>query len=375
MRKAKSNLLYKQINKMSSNYIYNETLGGTIDGINVVFTKLNNISNIEEVYLGWAAYRDISFTVGTNVITFADAPPIGAEQPTVDYFDETVVPTAPSSLITFGDIIDDTFVKIGTKRTSKVYLENQIKRQINKGYKRIKNIKAYKDKILQYTFNKAKDQEAIGFSATTVVTVNEDFVPASGAILIGDTSFATYSTYNDGVFGASAWYTYNSGDRVSVGYKLPNGVKRPSEVILDRIVLTYKDNREFVVSPSNFNYTIFQDVNGDEFIFLPFKADEAIITVKYVPEFDIFENDDSVINIIYEYSDVLSLYAAYNVLLLREDDRWQAFKVEYMEEKDRLKAFKARQVEWVNNRIKTQPLIGSRRVARTVRFSADVTGL
>ena len=30
----------------------------------------------------------------------------------------------------------------GTKRTSKVYLENQIKRQINKGYKRIKNIKA-----------------------------------------------------------------------------------------------------------------------------------------------------------------------------------------------------------------------------------------
>jgi hypothetical protein len=37
---------------MSSNYIYNETLGGAIDGINVVFTTLNNISNIEEVYLG-----------------------------------------------------------------------------------------------------------------------------------------------------------------------------------------------------------------------------------------------------------------------------------------------------------------------------------
>lgn len=368
MRKAKSNLLYKQINKMSSNYIYNETLGGTIDGINVVFTTLNNISNIEEVYLGWAAYRDISFTVGTNVITFADAPPIGAEQPTVDYFDETVVPTAPSSLITFGDIIDDTFVKIGTKRTSKVYLENQIKRQINKGYKRIKNIKAYKDKILQYTFNKANDQEAIGFSATTVVTVNEDFVPASGAILIGDTSFATYSTYNDGVFGASAWYTYNSGDRVSVGYKLPNGVKRPSEVILDRIVLTYKDNREFVVSPSNFNYTIFQDVNGDEFIFLPFKADEAIITVKYVPEFDIFENDDSVINIIYEYSDVLSLYAAYNVLLLREDDRWQSIKEEYRELLKDYKSYKSRAVDGINNRFGTTPLVRWRQNTRRSTF-------
>ena len=170
------------------------------------------------------------------------------------------------------------------------------------------------------------------------------------------------------MFGASAWYTYNSGDRVSVGYKLPNGVKRPSEVILDRIVLTYKDNREFVVSPSNFNYTIFQDVNGDEFIFLPFKADEAIITVKYVPEFDIFENDDSVINIIYEYSDVLSLYAAYNVLLLREDDRWQAIKEEYRELLKDYKSYKSRAVDGINNRFGTTPLVRWRQNTRRSTF-------
>lgn len=352
---------------MSSNYIYNETLGWVIDGINKTFTTLNNISKIEEVYLGWAAYRDISFTVGTNVITFADAPPIGAAQPTVDYFDETVVPVAPSSAVTFGDIIDDTFEKIGAKRTSNVYLENQIQRQINKGFKRIKNIKAYKDHILQYTFNKANDQEAIGFSATTVTTVNEDFVPASGAILIGDTSFATYSTYASGVFGATAWYTYSSGDRVSVGYKLPSGVKRPSEVILDRVVLSYKDNREFVVS-SNYNYTIFQDVNGDEFIFLPFKADEAIVTVKYVPEFDILENDTDIINILYEYSDVLSLYAAYNVLLLREDDRWQAIKEEYRELLKDYKSYKSRAVDGINNRFGTTPLVGGRSITRRSTF-------
>ena len=60
-----------------------------------------------------------------------------------------------------------------------MYLENQIKRQINKGFKRINNIKTYKDRVLQYTFNKADDQEAIGFDASTVTTANVDYVPAS----------------------------------------------------------------------------------------------------------------------------------------------------------------------------------------------------
>tara|TARA_R110000851_G_scaffold96726_5_gene209804 strand:- start:8000 stop:8245 length:246 start_codon:yes stop_codon:yes gene_type:complete len=81
-------------------------------------------------------------------------------------------------------MIDDTYEKMGSKRTSKVYNENQIKRQINKGYKRIKNVKAYKDKVLQYTFNKAIDSSAIGYSASTITTVNTAYTPASGAILL-----------------------------------------------------------------------------------------------------------------------------------------------------------------------------------------------
>lgn len=353
---------------MSTNYIYNETLWGTIDGVNVTFTTLNNISKIEEVYLGWAAYRDVSFTVGTNVITFTDAPPSWAAQPTIDYFDETVVPTAPSSDVTFGDVIDDTYEKIWAKRTSNVYLENQIKRQINKGFKRIKNIKAYKDRVLQYSFNKANDQEAIWYSASSVTTVNMDYVPASGAILIWDSSFATYTTYVSGVFGATAWYTYASGDRVSVGYKLPAGVKRPSEVIMDRVVLSYVDNREFIVTAWSFSYTILQDSAGDEFIFLPFKADDAIITVKYIPNFDILEDDTDVINILYEYADVLSLYAAYNVLLQREDDRWQAIKQEYREMLKDYKAYKSRAVDGINNRFGTTPLVRGRQIVRRSTF-------
>ena len=339
-----------------SNYIYNETLSGTIDWVNATFTTAQNIDRVEEIYLGWVAYRDITFASWTNSITFAVAPPIWAESPTIDYFVFTTAPVVSASSVTFGDIIDDTFDKIGATRTSGVYLETQIKRQINKGFKRIKNIRAFKDKVLQYTFNKANDSYAIGYNSSSVTISHQDYIPSAGAIIIGDTSFVPYSTYTAWVFWASAWYTYATGDKVSVGYKIPTGVKRPSEVIMDRQVLTYVDNREFITG-ANGAYTIFQDTNWDQFIFLPYKSTEAVITVKYVPELDTFTDDADIINIMYDYSDVLSLYAAYNVLLLREDDRWQAIKQEYKELLKDYQTYKSKAVDGINNKFRTTPLV------------------
>ena len=338
-------------------YIYNETLWGVIDGVNTTYTTLNNIFNIEEVYLGGVAYRDISFVVGTNVIEFVDAPPLGSAAPTADYFIQATVVTAASTDVTFGDVIDDTFEKIGASRTSAVYLENQIQRQINKGYKRIKNIKSYKDKVLQYTFNKANDMQAVWYDASTITTAAESYVPAAWAVLLWDTSFVNYTSYSSGVFSAVAGYTYNSGDKVSVGYKLPSIVKRPAEVIMDKQVLTYVDNREYVNRAGSHFYTCIQDSNGDTFIFLPYMAQDAIITVKHVPNDAILTLDADIVNIIYEYSDVLSLYAAYNVLMLREDDRWQAVKQEYIELLRDYKAYKSKAVDGINNRFRTTSLV------------------
>ncbi len=349
-------------------YIYNETLSWLIDGVNVEFTTLNNINKIEEVYLGWAAYRDVTFVQDTNVVTFADAPPIWANSPTIDYFDEEVVPPAANGDVTFGDIIDDTYDKIGAKRTSNVYLENQIKRQINKGFKRMKNIKSYKDRIGQYTFNKAEDQEAIGYNASSVTTVNSDYVPASGAIMVGNTSFSEYTTYINGVYGVDAWYVYESGDRVTTWYKLPSWVKRPSEVLSDRTVLTYVDNREFFNVPWHYNYTIFKGASGEEYIFMPFNAQSKVVTVKYTATSDVLVEDEDLISIPYEYSDTLSLYAAYNVLLLREDDRWQAIKQEWRELLKDYKSYESRAVDGINNRFGTTPLVRGRQIVRRSTF-------
>ena len=115
---------------MSANYVYNETLIGAIDGVNTTFTTLSLIQEIEDVYFGWAPYRDITFVAGTNVITFADAPEIWANQPTVDYFIFSMDASGVTWDVTFWDVIDDTYSKMGSKRTSKVYEEAQIQRQI-----------------------------------------------------------------------------------------------------------------------------------------------------------------------------------------------------------------------------------------------------
>jgi len=342
---------------MSANYIYNETLWGATDGINVTFTTLNNIQNIEEVYLWGAAYRDISFVEWTNVITFVDAPPNGADSPTCDYFSDVTVVSSPTTDVTFGDVIDDTFEKIGALRTSNVYLEDQIKRQINKWFKRIKNIKAYKDQILQYSFKKAEDSYAIGYAATTITVTAWTGVPSTGAIILWDASYVTYSSYVAWVMGANAWYVYNNWDRVSFWYKLPTWVKRPAEIIMDRQVLKYVDNREFISTWGSYTYTIIQDASWEIFLFLPFRAKEATVTVKYTPEYDVLELDADIVNIMYEYSDVLSLYAAYNVLLLREDDRWQAIKQEYIELKKDMQSYLSRAVDWINNKFRSTPLV------------------
>jgi len=75
----------------------------------------------------------------------------------------------------------------------------------------------------------------------------------------------------------------------------------------------------------------------------------------------VFVDDDDIITIEYEYSDMLSLYAAYNILMLREDDRWQAVKQEYLEILRDYKAYKSMAVDGINNQFKTTSLVGGRR--------------
>lgn len=354
---------------MCDNYIYNETMSGVVDGINTVFTTLEDIGKIEEVYLWGIAYRDVTFS--GNEVTFVDAPPIGSAQPTIDYFTSSTPLSSTSSDVLFWDVINDTYEKIGSKKSSNVYLEDQIKKLINKWLQRIRNMKYYKDSVKQYTFNKAEDSYAVGYDATTVTITpaNPDYIPVQWAILMWrSASFTRYENYLDGVLEASPGYIYDSWDRVSIGYKLPTGVKRPAEVIVDWVTLTYTDNREFVINPNNFCYTCITASCGNKYLFLPFSAQSVNVTVKYIPEYDIMTEDTDYVNIPYEYSEVLSYYASYNVLMVREDDRWQAVKAEYKEMLADMKAYLSRAVDWINNKFKSVPLVRGRQIFRRSTF-------
>lgn len=350
-------------------FIYNETLTGTVDWINKVFTTLNDIDKLEEVYLGWAAYRDVTYT--GNVITFTDAPPVGAWQPTADYFLAPVPSSAPSDDVTWGELKTEAYDILGSDSTSPVFTLAIIERYLNKGLQKIKNEKFFKEKVLQYTFNKAKDTNAIGYDANTITVTDANYIPANWALLLTDAAFVEYSTYTSWVFGAQAGYTYKSWDRVLIGYKLPAWVKKPSEVIVRSQPLSYVDNREFVIGCPDV-YTIIHSSDWSRYLFLPY-SDEAPVTVKYITEHTIYTTDAEVVDILYEYTDAIALYAAYKACIFREDDRWQAFKQEFIEEKNRLKAYKARQTDWINNKIRTRPLVQTRRVSRPVRFEANIT--
>lgn len=334
------------------NYIYNETLQGVVDWVNTIFTTLNNIASLEEVYIGWIAYRDVTFSWTT--VTFADAPPIGIWQPSIDYF--TTLSYSLWGDVTFWEIIDDVYQKIGSKRTSNVILEPQIKKLINKWLQQINNIRKYKSDIFSYSFNKAKDGNAIVYNATQIDVGVIPYVPATGNIILWYNALVPYSSYLLGILSATPWFVYKQSDRVSFGYKIPSWVKRIAEVLMNWTSLKYVDNREFTIDYAASYYTIIKDSIWDEYLFLPYLGTDSLITVKYIPDFSIFDVDSDIVSIEYEYSDVLSLYTAYNILLFREDDRWQAVKQEYLEELKRFKSYKSKEIDWINNTIKSGSL-------------------
>ena len=72
--------------------------------------------------------------------------------------------------------------------------------------------------------------------------------------------------------------------------------------------------------------------------------------MRYIPEYSIESEDETLINIEYEYTPVISEYAAYKMLLDREDDRWQAKKREYQESLKEYLAYKAKAVNDTNNK-------------------------
>jgi hypothetical protein len=352
---------------ISANFIFNETLSGTVDGINTVFTSAQPIGSVEDLRLGGADYVGFAFVAGSTTVTLNDAPTVGTGAPSMDYFVYEATPSPVGTTQTFGGLIDSTYMVLGHDRTSEQFQEALVKEKLNEASRVLNNARTNpKLKLGSYSFNPTGQLLATGYSATEIdVGTVPTGTPADGVVLLRGSSPVAYSgvsaTAFTGLTGLS--FAYEAQDAVNVGYKLPSAAKKVSAVYVDGLKLDYVDFRLF----SNYRkayldetarFTVWRDAAGNDFLFVPGSCDHSsVVTVHYVPVNLQYDDDADLLDFEPEYRQLLSLYAAYKSCLYREDDRWQTFKAEYDMEFQKYKAYLKR-VEGTHSKFVSTALRG-----------------
>ena len=314
--------------------IYKETPIGVIDWINKVFTVSEVIDVIDDVYLWWAPYRSVSFNWKT--ITFAEAPPLWADI-TIDYFYEDWTQSVFSD-VTFWDIIDEVYFYIWQNKTSRTYLIDNVKREINKVVKKLNNKTAISSVIRQYSFNPTKALTAKVDDNWVFIWENISYIQENWIALLWDMLYK-YNYYTAWVLWWTKDATFKEWDILNMWYKIPSSALKVSEIYIDWTKVEYVDNRIF----NNFwnNYTII-NYEWSRYLFLPY-GNYSVVTVKYLPTTSLLINDSDIINFPYEYSDVISLSVAGLLYANREDDRYNNIKLEHKERKR----------EWLSYQLRT----------------------
>ncbi len=337
-----------------TNFIYNEILLGVVDGINKEFTALYDIESVEDLRLWGVDYVDFSFV--NNVVTLADAPTLLTGGPSLDYFKVTLTPTTASSNVNFGQFTTDLYEDIGQDNTSYLYPLTMVKRYVKEELlinlnKRINPLR----KVGTYSFNKAKDCTASAYDATEIdVTSIPTYTPANGAILLGNAEFVKYWAISTTAFTTltNLSIIYKGGDKVTIGYVIPTGVKKISEVMVNGFPLTFKDLREFTINDVGC-YTVWEG-----FLFLPRTMNESIVTVTYTKDNITPSEDTDLMDFEPEYLQVVRFSAMVKLFAFRGDERLNITAELYKDAWRNYKNYIAKQVDGTNNVIQTHAYKG-----------------
>jgi hypothetical protein len=352
---------------ISTNFIFNETLVGTVDGVNTVFTSAQPIGSIEDLRLGGVDYTDFSFVQGSQTVTLTDAPTVGTGAPRMDYFVYEATPAVVGTTQTFGGLVDSTYMVLGHDRASEQFQEDLVKEKLNEASRVLNNSRNNpKLKLGSYSFNPTGEIEATAYSATEIsVGTVPAGTPADGVVVLRGASPVEYTGLSASAFTGltGLGFAYEAGDVVNVGYQIPSAAKKVSAVYVDGVRLDYVDFRLFsnysksYVDETN-RYTVWRNSAGDEFLLIPASCeDTSVVTVHYVPVNLQYDDDADLLDFEPEYRQLLSLYAAYKCCLYREDDRWQTFKNEYDMEFQKYKAY-LRRAEGTQSKVVSTALRG-----------------
>ena len=333
-----------------TNFIYWEELTWVVDWVNTTFTSLYPIDRVEDIRIWWADYSNFGFT--WNTIILNDAPTISTWAPYIDYFRSDVITPVVSWNITFLDVINDVYLRLGQNTTSLQFPLNLIKTYIREWIRVINNVRTNpKYKVGSYSFNKANDLKIVSYSSTelNVGSTLSSYTPTSWMVLLGNSELVVYTNKNATSLLWLSWLdiVYKPWDEVCIWYTLPWGVKKPSEVLYNWKTLEFVDRREYFIRQWRNVYTLI-----DWFLFLPYNVNttDDIITVNYVKDNIQPVSDSDLIDIENEYFHIISLYALYNAMMDREDDRYKIQQAKYQEQLRLYKSY-LRQVDWVNNTI------------------------
>lgn len=132
---------------------------------------------------------------------------------------------------------------------------------------------------------------------------------------------------------------------VTIGYAIPSGIQKPSEIFMGRKRLTFVDRREFIVSLAN-NASYYTIV--DDYLFLPRTSVATTVIVNFTYEATIPDSDDDLIDFEPNYQNVLRYDVLRRMYQSREDTRLATTELYYKESLKAYKSYISKQVDKIN---------------------------
>lgn len=303
----------------------------TIDGVNKIFTVEDIIWAVQSIYVDGSVIT--SYSIDWLTITFDVAPTTSVS---MNYFYREVSWIEWNWQVTLWDLklwfyrriwrVNDNLTV--PQNLNKLYPEDYVKSELRKSYKRIVNKSPENDRIQQYTIDSLNGYKITWQNSEDTITLEQSITQSIEWMFLF-WEWVSYEYYGivDNMFQVKDIDISKIGDKVIVGHRIPYGVQKISSVYINWTEIDYIDERSFWVNTKD-RYTIIQDFQWNEYLFLPYSEDENIVVVKYISDPKHITDDNDIIDIPEEYMDVIIYDTAYRLLKDKEDERWAYMKEE-----------------------------------------------
>ena len=303
----------------------------TIDWVNKEFKTSNIIWGIIKITVDWVETTSYNYYGIQINLDVAPASSIVIDE----YFARALPAIKWTWELTLSTLVSSFYSKIGRvnidwtipANISKLYPQNEVKKEIRHSVKRITNKSPSNNRIQQYTTQYLWGYKVIGINSENVITLEQSLEnDISGSFMIENGTVYDFYNVVDNKYQVRDADITEIWDRVIIGHKIPTWVQKISSIYVNGTEMLPSNELSFNIYWDKF--TIITDFQGQRYIFLPYMDKVITVVVKYIPDLNWIYDDDDIINFPEEYSDVIVYDVAYRMLMSREDGRWMSIKQE-----------------------------------------------